>query len=49
MKQLTFSYENAMYQKEQAAAAWKTSVHLWEVLMKKAASLPKSNDYDRVI
>ncbi|EOP41453.1 transglutaminase TgpA family protein [Bacillus cereus] len=49
MQQLTFSYENAMYQKEQAAAAWKTSVHLWEVLMKKAASLPKSNDYDRVI
>ncbi|ETT77690.1 MULTISPECIES: transglutaminase TgpA family protein [Bacillus] len=47
MQQLTFSYENAMYQKEQAA--WKTSVHLWEVLMKKAASLPKSNDYDRVI
>ncbi|HDR7589954.1 protease [Bacillus mycoides] len=49
MQQLTFSYENAMYQKEQAASAWKTSVHLWEVLMKKAASLPKSNDYDRVI
>ncbi len=49
MQQLTFSYENAMYQKEQAAAEWKTSVHLWEVLMKKAASLPKSNDYDRVI
>ncbi|EEL99679.1 Membrane-bound protease [Bacillus mycoides DSM 2048] len=49
MQQLTFSYENAMYQKEQAAAAWKTSVHLWEVLMKKAASLPKSNDYERVI
>ncbi|HDR7619175.1 MULTISPECIES: transglutaminase TgpA family protein [Bacillus] len=49
MQQLTFSYESAMYQKEQAAAAWKTSVHLWEVLMKKAASLPKSNDYDRVI
>ncbi|UYO22204.1 DUF3488 and DUF4129 domain-containing transglutaminase family protein [Bacillus sp. 41-22] len=49
MQQLTFSYENAMFQKEQAAAEWKTSVHLWEVLMKKAASLPKSNDYDRVI
>ncbi|MEW9180130.1 transglutaminaseTgpA domain-containing protein [Bacillus mycoides] len=49
MQQLTFSYENAMYQKEQAAAEWKKSVHLWEVLMKKAASLPKSNDYDRVI
>ncbi|MGH0943208.1 transglutaminase TgpA family protein [Bacillus mycoides] len=49
MQQLTFSYENAMYQKEQAAAEWKTSVHLWEVLMKKTASLPKSNDYDRVI
>ncbi|MGG0220067.1 transglutaminaseTgpA domain-containing protein [Bacillus mycoides] len=49
MQQLTFSYENTMYQKEQAAAEWKTSVHLWEVLMKKAASLPKSNDYDRVI
>ncbi|ARJ21838.1 protease [Bacillus mycoides] len=49
MQQLTFSYENAMYQKEQVAAEWKTSVHLWEVLMKKAASLPKSNDYDRVI
>jgi len=49
MQQLTFSYENAMYQQEQAAAEWKKSVHLWEVLMKKAASLPKSNDYDRVI
>ncbi|QWG33302.1 DUF4129 domain-containing protein [Bacillus mycoides] len=49
MQQLTFSYENAMYQKEQAAAEWKTSVHLWEVLMKKAASLPKSNDFDPVI
>ncbi|EJQ52749.1 hypothetical protein IEQ_01792 [Bacillus cereus BAG6X1-2] len=49
MQQLTFSYENAMYQKGQAAAEWKKSVHLWAVLMKKAASLPKSNDYDRVI
>lgn len=49
MQQLTFSYENAMYQKGQAAAEWKTSVHLWEVLMKKAASLPKSNDFDPVI
>ena len=35
MQQLTFSYENAMYQKGQAAAEWKKSVHLWEVLMKK--------------
>lgn len=49
MQQLTFSYENAMYQKGQTAAEWKTSVHLWEVLMKKAASLPKSNDFDGVI
>ncbi|MBE5104917.1 DUF4129 domain-containing protein [Bacillus thuringiensis] len=49
MQQLTFSYENAMYQKEQAAAEWKKSVHLWEVLMKQAASLPKSNGFDTVI
>ncbi|MEX0379535.1 DUF3488 and DUF4129 domain-containing transglutaminase family protein, partial [Bacillus sp. S4] len=49
MQQLTFSYENAMYQKGQTAAEWKTSVHLWEVLMKKATSLPKSNDFDPVI
>ena len=35
MQQLTFSYENAIYQKGQAAAEWKKSVHLWEVLMKK--------------
>ncbi|PEA83719.1 transglutaminase TgpA family protein [Bacillus pseudomycoides] len=49
MQQLTFSYENAMYQKGQAATEWKKSVHLWEVLMKKAASLPKSNDFDAVI
>ena len=35
MQQLTASYENAMYQQGQAAAEWKTSVHLWEVLMKK--------------
>ncbi|MDP7979561.1 transglutaminase TgpA family protein [Bacillus sp. WLY-B-L8] len=49
MQQLTFSYENAMYQKGQSAAEWKKSVHLWEVLMKKAASLPKSNEFDAVI
>ncbi|PGT20797.1 transglutaminase TgpA family protein [Bacillus cereus] len=49
MQQLTFSYENAMYQKGQVAAEWKKSVHLWEVLMKKAASPPKSNDSHSVI
>ena len=49
MQQLTLSYENAMYQKGQAAAEWNKSVHLWEALMKKAASLPKSNDFDAVI
>lgn len=49
MQQLTFSYENAMYQKGQAAAEWKKSVHLWEVLMKKAASPPKSNDFHSAI
>ncbi|MGG0130313.1 transglutaminase TgpA family protein [Bacillus tropicus] len=49
MQQLTFSYENAMYQKGQAAVEWKKSVHLWEVLMKKAASPPKSNDFHSVI
>ena len=35
MQQLTFNYESAIYQKGQAAAEWKKSVHLWEVLMKK--------------
>jgi len=49
MQQLTFSYENAMYQNGQTAAEWKKSVHLWEVLMKKAASLPKSNEFDTMI
>ncbi|HHT7189360.1 TPA: transglutaminase TgpA family protein [Bacillus cereus] len=49
MQQLTLSYENAMYKKGQAAAEWKKSVHLWEVLMKKAASPPKSSDSDAVI
>ncbi|CAM3911214.1 protease [Bacillus luti] len=49
MQQLTFSYENAMYQKGQTAAEWKKSVHLWEALMKKAASPPKSNDFNTVI
>ncbi|HDR7687481.1 transglutaminase TgpA family protein [Bacillus toyonensis] len=49
MQQLTFSYENAMYQKGRSAAEWKKSVHLWEVLMKKAASLPKSNEFDTMI
>lgn len=49
MQQLTFSYENAMYQKGQAADEWKKSVHLWEVLMKKAASPPKSNDFNTLI
>lgn len=49
MQQLTASYENAMYKQGQAAAEWKKSVHLWEVLMKKAASLPKSDGFDTVI
>ena len=49
MQQLTASYENAMYIQGQAAAEWKKSVHLWEVLMKKAASLPKSDGFDTVI
>ncbi|WP_439875909.1 transglutaminase TgpA family protein [Bacillus mycoides] len=49
MQQLTASYENAMYQQGQGAAEWKKSVHLWEVLMKKAASPPKSNGFDTVI
>ncbi|AAP09083.1 MULTISPECIES: transglutaminase TgpA family protein [Bacillus] len=49
MQQLTASYENAMYKQEQAAEEWKKSVHLWEVLMKKAASLPKSDGFDTVI
>ncbi|PFN16234.1 transglutaminase TgpA family protein [Bacillus cereus] len=49
MQQLTFSYENAMYQKGQAAAEWEKSVHLWEILMKKAASPPKSNDFHSAI
>ncbi|HDX9691977.1 transglutaminaseTgpA domain-containing protein [Bacillus thuringiensis] len=49
MQQLTASYENAMYQQGQAAAEWKKSVHLWEVIMKKAASLPKSDGFDTVI
>ncbi|WP_044797213.1 transglutaminase TgpA family protein [Bacillus cereus] len=49
MQQLTASYENAMYKQGQAAAEWKKSVHLWEVLMKKAASLPKSDGFDIVI
>ncbi|BCC58743.1 transglutaminaseTgpA domain-containing protein [Bacillus cereus] len=49
MQQLTASYENAMYKREQAAEEWKKSVHLWEVLMKKAASLPKSDGFDTVI
>ncbi|MDP7989693.1 transglutaminaseTgpA domain-containing protein [Bacillus sp. MHSD_36] len=49
MQQFTFSYENAMYQKGQVAAEWGKSVHLWEVLMKKAASPPKSNDFHSAI
>ncbi|PEX73559.1 protease [Bacillus cereus] len=49
MQQLTASYENAMYKQGQAAAEWKKSVNLWEVLMKKAASLPKSDGFDTVI
>ncbi|WIL49416.1 transglutaminaseTgpA domain-containing protein [Bacillus bombysepticus] len=49
MQQLTASYENAMYKQGQAAEEWKKSVHLWEVLMKKAASLPKSDGFDTVI
>ncbi|MGF9966833.1 transglutaminase TgpA family protein [Bacillus rhizoplanae] len=49
MQQLTLSYENAMYQKGQAASEWKKSVQLWEQLMKKAVSPPKSNDFDTVI
>ncbi|WP_020060333.1 transglutaminase TgpA family protein [Bacillus sp. 123MFChir2] len=49
MQQLTLSYENAIYQKEQAAAEWNKSVQLWEMLMKKAASPPKSTDFDAVI
>ena len=49
MQQLTASYENAMYKHGQAAEEWKQSVHLWEVLMKKAASLPKSDGFDTVI
>lgn len=49
MQQLTASYENAMYKQGQVAAEWKKTVHLWEVLMKKAASLPKSDDFDTVI
>ncbi|PGV71616.1 protease [Bacillus thuringiensis] len=49
MQQFTASYENAMYKQGQAAAEWKKSVHLWEVLMKKAASLPKSDGFDTVI
>ncbi|MFJ1102684.1 transglutaminaseTgpA domain-containing protein [Bacillus sp. RA(2023)] len=49
MQQLTFSYENAMYQKGQAAAEWEKSVQLWEILIKKAASPPKSNDFHSAI
>lgn len=49
MQQLTFSYENAMYQKGQSATEWQKSVHLWEILMKKAASPPKSNDFHSAI
>ena len=49
MQQLTFNYESAIYQKGQAAAEWKKSVHLWEVLMKKATSPPKSNDFHSAI
>ncbi|WP_242218601.1 transglutaminaseTgpA domain-containing protein [Bacillus cereus group sp. BfR-BA-01380] len=49
MQQLTLNYENAMYQNGQAADEWNKSVQLWEVLMKRAASLPKSNGFDAVI
>ncbi|TPV46953.1 transglutaminase TgpA family protein [Bacillus dicomae] len=49
MQQLTFSYENAMYQKGQASVEWEKSVQLWEILMKKAASPPKSNDFHSAI
>ena len=49
MQQLTFSYENAIYQKGQASVEWEKSVHLWEILMKKAASPPKSNDFHSAI
>ncbi len=50
MQQLTFNYESAIYQKGQAAAEWKKSgTTLWEVLMKKATSPPKSNDFHSAI
>ncbi|MGG2092155.1 transglutaminaseTgpA domain-containing protein [Bacillus sp. S13(2024)] len=46
MQKLTLSYENTIYQKAQATSEWRKSIQLWEQLMKKAASLPKSLDFD---
>ncbi|MFJ8529995.1 DUF3488 and DUF4129 domain-containing transglutaminase family protein [Bacillus sp. NPDC094106] len=49
MQKLTLSFENAIYQKNHAASEWNKSVQLWEKLIKKASSPPKSNEFDTVI
>ncbi|EEL47949.1 Membrane-bound protease [Bacillus cereus Rock3-44] len=46
MQKLTLSYENVIYQNNRATSEWRKSVQLWEKLMKKASSPPKSNEFD---
>ncbi|WP_410983342.1 DUF4129 domain-containing transglutaminase family protein [Bacillus cereus] len=49
MQKLTLSYENVIYQKNPSTSEWSKSVQLWEKLMKKTSSPPKSNEFDTFI
>lgn len=49
MQKLTLSYENFIYQNNPATSEWSKSIQLWEKLMKKASSPPKSNEFDTFI
>ncbi|PHE15069.1 protease [Bacillus pseudomycoides] len=49
MQKLTLSYENVIYQNHPATSEWRRFIQLWEKLMKKASSPPKSNEFDTFI
>ncbi len=49
MRQLTLSFEKALYQKDSAASEWSNSVQLWHAVMKKASSRQKADSLDKVI
>jgi len=49
MQKLTLSYENVIYRNHHATSEWNKSVQLWEKLMKKASTPPKSNEFDTFI